>query len=133
MWIQHRLTNRTQRTGGETSLSGIIQSSCIGQLVFVLYINDIANMFNNAIESKLYADDLKLYTEIVVEVDNLILQHGLDDLVSWSNKWQLTTSFKNVCMQVGRSNIIPDPKYSLGDCLLPNLTSHQRPGSYHRQ
>ena len=133
MWIHHLLTNRTQRTGGVTSLSGIIQGRCIGQLLFVLYINDIANMFNNAIESKLYADDLKLCTEIVAEVDTLILQHGLDDLVSWSNKWQLTISFKNVFMQVGRLNIIPNPKYSLVDCLLPNLTSRQRPGSYHRQ
>ena len=81
-------------------------------------------MFNNAIESKLCADDLKLYSEIVVEAYNLILQHGLDNLVSWSNKWRLTISF-NKCfsMRVGRSNIIPDPKYSLGDCLLPNLTS----------
>ena len=26
-------------------------------------------------------------------------------------------------MQVGRPNTIPDPKYSLGDCLLPNLIS----------
>ena len=81
-------------------------------------------MFNNAIESKLYADDLKLYSEIVAEADNFILQHGFDDLVSWSNKWQLTISFKNCfSMQVGRSNIIPDPKYILGDCLLPNFTS----------
>ena len=62
----------------------------------MLYINDTANKFNNAIESKLYADDLKLYTEIVAEVDNLILQNGLDDLVSWSNKWQLTISIKNI-------------------------------------
>ena len=53
-------------------------------------------MFNNAIESKLYADDLKLCSQIVAEADNLILQHGLDDLVSWSNKWQLTISFENV-------------------------------------
>ena len=26
-------------------------------------------------------------------------------------------------MRVGRPNIIPDPTYSLGDCLLPNMTS----------
>ena len=48
----------------------------------MLYINDILNMFNNAIESKLHADDLKLYSEIVAEADHLVIQHGLDDLVS---------------------------------------------------
>ena len=41
-----------------------------------------------------YAHDLKLYSEIVIEADCLILQHGLDDLVSWSSKWQLTISFQ---------------------------------------
>ena len=90
----------------------------------MLYINDVVNMFNYAIESKLHADDLKLHSEIVAEADHLILQHGLDDLVSWSNKWQLNISLKKCfCMQVGRSNTIPDPKYILGACLLPNLTS----------
>ena len=179
-WIQ----DRTQITRIGTSLSGsrnltssVIQGSCIGPLLFVLYINDVVNMFNYAIESKLYADDLKLHSEIVAEAlhseivtealhseivtealhseivaealhseivaealhseivaealhseivaeaDHLILQHGLDDWVSWSNKWQLTISFKKcLSMQVGRSNTIPDHKYSLGDCLLPNLT-----------
>ena len=52
-------------------------------------------MFNYSIESKLYADDLKLYSEIVTEADYVILQHGLNDLVSWSNKCQPTVSFKN--------------------------------------
>ena len=90
----------------------------------MLYIKDVVNMFNNSIESKLYADDLTLYSEIVAEADYLILQHGLDDLVSWSNKWQLIISF-NKCfpIHVCRSNTIPDPMYSLGDCLLTNLTS----------
>ena len=75
-------------------------------------------MFNNAIESKLFADDLKLYSE----ADNLIIQHGFDDLVSSCNKWQLPLK-KCFSKRVGRPNIIPDPKYSLGNCLLPNLTS----------
>ena len=81
MWIQHLLTNRTQTTGGETGHSGIIQGSCIGQLLFVLYINDIANMFNNATGSKLNDADLKLYTEIVAEVDNLSYKMAL---TTWS-------------------------------------------------
>ena len=75
--MQDLLTNRTQRTRIGTSFSGscnftsvVIQGSCIGPLLFVLY--DVVNMFNNAIESKLYV---------------------LNDLVAWSNKWQLTISF----------------------------------------
>ena len=74
--------------------SGVIHGSCIDPLLFVLYINDVVNMFHNGIEPKPYADNLKLYCEIVAEDDHLIIQHGLDDLVSWSKKWQLTISFK---------------------------------------
>ena len=51
-------------------------------------------MLNNAIESKLYADNIKLHFEIMTTAEYLILQHGLRDLVSWSNTWQLTISFK---------------------------------------
>ena len=40
----------------------------------MLYINDVVNIFNIAIESKLYADDLKQCYEIVAEADHLILQ-----------------------------------------------------------
>ena len=60
MWIQDHLTNRTQRTRIGTSLSGScnLTSGIIDPLLFVLYINDIVNMFNNGVESKLYADDL---------------------------------------------------------------------------
>ena len=54
----------------------------------------VVNMSNNATEAKLCADDLKLYSQIVTEADCLLLQHGFDDLVSWSNKWQLTISFR---------------------------------------
>ena len=62
----------------------------------MLYIDDVVNMFDNAIESKLYADDLKLYCEIfVTEADWLLLQDGFDNLVSWSNKWQLSSLNKN--------------------------------------
>ena len=130
-WIQDLLANRTQRIRIGTSLSGscnltsgVIQGSRIGPLLFVLHSNDVVNTFNNAIESKLYADDRKLYYEIMDEADNLILQYCRDDVLSWSKKWQLTISFKKCfSMQVGRSNTIPDPKYSLDDCLLPNLTT----------
>jgi len=40
-----------------------VHGSVIGQLLFVLYINDIANLFNDCnCVCKLYADDLKLYS-----------------------------------------------------------------------
>ena len=60
MRIQDLITNRTQRTrigislfGSYNLTSGVIQGSCIGPLLFVLYISEVVNMFNDAIEIKL--------------------------------------------------------------------------------
>jgi len=39
-----------------------MQGSCIGPLLFILYVNNIADLFTNYCLCKLYADDLKLYT-----------------------------------------------------------------------
>ena len=78
-----------------TLLMTLFKAAVLAPLLFVLYSNDVVNMFNNAIESKLYADDLKLYSEIVAETEYLIQQHGLDDFVCLSNKWQLIISLKN--------------------------------------
>ena len=49
----------TSLSGSDKITSGVIHGSCIYPLLFVLYNNDIVNMFSNAIEFKLYADDLQ--------------------------------------------------------------------------
>jgi len=49
-------------------VSGVIQGSCSGQLLFVLYINDVVALFDQSCNCKLYADDLKLYMCIIVFV-----------------------------------------------------------------
>ena len=68
-WIENFLSERTQctRVNGSLSscrqlLSGVIQGSCLGPILFVLYINDIVKLFDEQCTCKLYADDLKLYT-----------------------------------------------------------------------
>jgi len=40
--------------------SGVIQGSCLGPLLFILYTNDIVQLFDGLCDCKLYADDLKL-------------------------------------------------------------------------
>jgi len=73
-WIENFLTNRSQPTKGGNSLSnitklfrGVVQDlvSVIEPLLFVLFINDIANLFSNSKPNcvcKNYADDLKRYS-----------------------------------------------------------------------
>jgi len=76
-WIENFLTNRSQQTKVGNSLSditylssGVVQGSVIGPLLFVLFINDLAYLFNdNKCICKLYADDLKLYSTLETDSD----------------------------------------------------------------
>ena len=74
-WIQDFLSERRQcvRVGNTLSsmkplTSGVVQGSCLGPLLFVIYINDIVSLFDGQCTCKLYADDMKLYT-IVHAID----------------------------------------------------------------
>jgi len=91
-WIENFLANRSQQTNVGNSLSnitnlssGVVQGSAIGPLFFVLFINDIANLFNNGnCVCKLYADDLKLYSILETNVDVCYLQDKLTNVYDWS-------------------------------------------------
>ena len=49
-------------------------------------------MFSNSTTTKLFAGDLKLYTELESIGSNAILQKELDLFSSWCIKWKLTIS-----------------------------------------
>ena len=44
--------------------SGVVQGSCLGPLLFLVYINDVLDIFQSPVNCKLYPDDVKLYTEL---------------------------------------------------------------------
>lgn len=88
-WIESYLTGRVQIVKIDTSFSdpiyvpsGVPQGSHIGPLLFLLFINDISDIF---IHSKclLYADDLKLYRKIESFHDCLLLQDDFERLSQW--------------------------------------------------
>ena len=74
-------------------ISGVIQGSCLGPLLFLLYVNDVTRILDNSVEAKLYADDIKLYTHIETIVDEFRLQNNLNKLVRWAEAWQLNVSY----------------------------------------
>jgi len=42
--------------------SGVIHGSVLGPLLFLLYVNDVTDIFDGNRVSKLYTDDIKLYS-----------------------------------------------------------------------
>jgi len=101
-WIKNFLsdTDRTQttRVGNRVSavvdlLSGTMQGSGIGPLLFISYINELAIIlaaYNVTV--KLFADDVKLYAEISTNADVADLSHALSCIAEWANMWQLQIS-----------------------------------------
>ena len=105
--------------------SGIVQGSCMGPLLFLLFVNDLADIFDATITPKLYADDIKLYASIQTNIDSLCLQQNLDRLVSWANTWQLLISIKKCSTLHLSSNQQNNPAsyetFTINSELLPNV------------
>jgi len=82
-------------------LSGVVQGSGIGPLLFLSYrpINELAEILGRAgVNVKLFADDVKLYMQIVSSCDTAKLQYALDSVTEWAKAWQLTVSINKCCL-----------------------------------
>ena len=164
LWLQRFFENRTQQTKIGTAfsdiiklLSGIIQGSGIGPLMFLIFINElIAILESYEIKAKLFADDVKLYSAIIKSADATNLQAALDSLSKWAKTWQLSLSISKCCvLNIGKSQIsynfcvdgvsLPDVPscVDLGITMTSNLTftdhinvivskAHQRANLIHR-
>ncbi|MFZ2538339.1 MAG: reverse transcriptase family protein [Oscillospiraceae bacterium] len=98
-WIKAFLFSRTQsvRVGSHLSSicsvsSGVPQGSVLGPILFLLFINDVADNFHNNVSSKLFADDIKLYTELTSPSSVTNFQNHLDLIESWATIWQIGIS-----------------------------------------
>ena len=99
-WISSFLSGRHQRVvvKGEMSkwypvVSGVPQGSVLGPLLFILYVNDIPDLVNSKV--KMFADDIKIYTQITSFSDALSLQNDLDRLCEWAREWLLQFNIAN--------------------------------------
>ena len=93
-WVKHFLLGRKQRVvvDGEFSdespvVSGVPQGSVLGPLLFLAFINDIADNISSNI--RLFADDCLLYRTINNEHDQKLFQQDLNSLHEWSNLWNM--------------------------------------------
>ena len=131
-WIEAFLTDRRQRVVLNASrsswadvTSGIPQGNVIGPMLFIIYINDMPS----SVLSSIFADDAKLYRNMSSNDNHPTLQHDLQQLEKWSEKWQLRFNL-NKCkvMHLGRQN--PRPNYTMGRTTLATTTSEKDLGVY---
>ncbi|OWF47171.1 RNA-directed DNA polymerase from transposon BS [Mizuhopecten yessoensis] len=96
VWLKDYLHQRQQKVCVNESFSklgsidaGVPQGSILGPLLFLIYINDIADIFDSA--SRLFADDTSLQcsSSSCLEIQT-ILNKDLESLNSWAKTWLVT-------------------------------------------
>ena len=95
-WIDSFSTNKWQRVRLEDSFSnwakvpsGIPQGTILGLLLFLIYINDIMDICKDGSELFVYADDVKLFSDINSAKNVKTLQNDLNVMNNWIKEWSL--------------------------------------------
>jgi len=87
---KHRVSENGGLSRLAEVLSGILQISVFGQLLFIQFVNDTPEAVHGYIQ--MFADDTKVYREMCSATDQHHLQANLDALERWSNEWLLRFS-----------------------------------------
>ena len=136
VWMEAFLHGRSQsvRIGEAISavvpvINGVPQRSVLGSTFFLLYINDIADIFNDlSVSLSLFADDLKLYTYYKLDAPHNDLQMAIDRLIEWASLWQLQlapskcSAFRVLNPQGRVADDVASKTYDLDGVVLPLLT-----------
>ena len=122
-WISSFLKGRKQRVvikGTASSwvdvLSGVPQGNVLGSILFLIYINNIID--NLKCNAYLFADDMKLFTDVKNNSDALKLQNDFNLVVKWTDRWLLKLNIskcKVLNIRTHPNNIIHNHYISLGD------------------
>ena len=99
----------------EISLEWVPQGSVLGPILFLVYINDLEEGVTRNILK--FADDTKLFRKVKEIGDKQNLQDDIDNIVKWSEKWQMLFNFgKCKCLHTGPGNT--GMNYEMGGTIL---------------
>ena len=103
--------------------SGVPHGSVLGPLLFLLFINDLAeNMLSTV---RVFADNRVMYKSVKTIQDCEVLQNDLDQLHQWEKRWQLIFNARK-CNIMRGTHAKKKHEYKLGcKALLPtNSTAY---------
>jgi len=134
-WIEAFLCGRSQsvRIGSCISskvsvISGVLQGSVLGPTLFLIYINDVTDVFSDlSVSLSLFADNLTLYTCYKTNILHNDLHTAIKRLTKWAKLWQLQISItKDSAFRIfnPKWNVCESMKqvtYSIGGAPLPLL------------
>ena len=94
-------------------VSSVVQGSCLGPCLFVIFINDIDLAVDTLGFIIKFADDSKAGRVVDVTEERVAFQDMLDRLETWSQEWQLLFN-RDKCkvLHFGKKN--PRHEYTMG-------------------
>lgn len=129
-WCQSYLSGRTFRVkvGDALSISrpspsGVPQGSCLGPLLFCIFVLDLKQaLAQTNVAYKLYADDLKVYAMVKNANDVLKLQQSIEAISKWasSNKMEISMA-KCAVLKTAPDDVV----YTLNGCPIACVTSYK--------
>ena len=103
-------------------ISGVLQGSVMGPLLFLMFINDLPE--NLTSDSRLFADDAIVYRQIHSVEDQVILQNELVKLAEWEQLWGMEFHPQKCSyLRISRSRKPKTYKYIIKGVTLAEKTS----------
>ena len=104
-------------------VSGVPQGTVLGPMLFLLYINDIANGIDS--KMRLFADDSILYRDVQNPSDHNTLAADIEKLHKWAITWQMDFNISKCAILTITNKRTPIIyPYMMNNVLIPRVEQH---------